>query len=266
MIKKPKIAIVTPTYNSGYYLENCILSIKNQTYQNFEHIIVDGGSNDNTLEIIKKYENLYPMRWISEPDNGMYDAINKGFGMAEGDVYAWLNSDDFYFPWTLQVVARAFEKKEIQWLIGIPSNTKMFGGDEISYLMPNLPAVFCRGMIQKGVYDGRQMYFIQQESCFWSKALWEKCGGLNSNYKFAGDYFLWRSFAKETPLYTVHCNLASFRIHGGQKSSDIDEYYKEVNRKGHSNIWNVVLLAYLHLYSLINYKRLVINLDDIWKN
>ena len=264
MKKNPKITIVTPTYNSGQYLENCILSIKNQTYQNFEHIIVDGGSNDNTLEILKKYGGTYPMKWISEPDNGMYDAINKGFDMAEGTIYAWLNSDDFYFPWALQVVAKAFEKKEIHWLIGMPSNTKIFGENEISYLMPNLPTVFCRSMIEKGVYDGRQMYFIQQESCFWSDELWKKCGGINSSYKLAGDYFLWKSFAKETSLYTVHCNLASFRIHEGQKSSNIREYYKEINRKKHSKLVNMLTLFGLHIYSLATYNRYVINLSEIF--
>ena len=79
MKENPRISIVTPTYNSEEYLEACILSIRNQCYENLEHIIIDGGSTDGTLEIIRKYELDYPLRWISEPDGGMYDAINKGF-------------------------------------------------------------------------------------------------------------------------------------------------------------------------------------------
>ena len=114
MKENPRISIVTPTFNSEEYLETCILSIRNQHYENLEHIIVDGGSTDSTLEIIRKYELDYPLRWISEPDDGMYDAINKGFSMSSGDILAWLNSDDFYFPWTCEVVAGTFYKKGIE--------------------------------------------------------------------------------------------------------------------------------------------------------
>ena len=263
MKKDPKIIIVTPTYNGADYLERCILSIKNQNYTNYEHIIVDGNSIDQTVEILKKYENTYPMRWISEPDEGMYDAINKGFTLAEGDIFAWLNSDDFYFPWTLQVVAGAFEKKDIQWLIGIPSTTIIADENEITYQLPNMPAVYNSRMIAKGVYDGRQMYFIPQEACFWTKELWKRAGGLNKQYKSAGDYHLWRRFASLTKLYTVHCNLASFQIRENQKSSDRDTYYKEVNRKKRSAMVTVLTLIYLQLYSLVKYRKYMINLREI---
>ena len=96
-----KFSIITPCYNSEKYLEECIKSIMSQKYKDFEHIIVDGGSTDGTLDILKKYERLYNMRWISEKDDGMYDAINKGMRMANGDVLSWINSDDVYHPWTL---------------------------------------------------------------------------------------------------------------------------------------------------------------------
>lgn len=259
----PKITIVTPTYNSGVYLEKCILSIIGQTYTDYEHIIVDGGSTDNTLDILKEYEGKYAMRWISEPDEGMYDAINKGFSMAKGEIFAWLNSDDFYFPWALQVVARAFEKRNIQWLTGMPSNTKKFDSGEVTYLLPNLPTVFCRRVIHNGMYDGVRMNFIQQESCFWSRELWKKTGGLNPKLKMAGDYDLWKKFAGETALYTVHCNLASFRIHPFQKSGDMEQYYQEIGIKKSLKITNILLQIYLQLYSLKNYRKFVINLDEI---
>ena len=97
MISSPKILIVTPCYNAERYIEYCIKSIKSQSYTNFEHIIVDGGSTDGTLDIIRKYEGSYNMRWLSEPDDGMYDAITKGFALSSGDIYAWLNSDDMGF-------------------------------------------------------------------------------------------------------------------------------------------------------------------------
>ena len=105
-----KVSIVTPTYNSEEYLEKCIQSIMGQSHTDYEHIIVDGGSKDRTIEIIKKYENQYNMIWISEPDQGMYDAIAKGFRMATGDILCWLNSDDFYMPWTLKEVSTILDK------------------------------------------------------------------------------------------------------------------------------------------------------------
>lgn len=120
MKKHPKITIVTACYNSEEYLEDCIRSIKNQTYDNLEHIIVDGKSTDHTLEIIKKYENCYNMRWISERDNGMYDAICKGSHMGTGEICAWLNSDDMYLPWACELVANVMSKTDIQWCTGIP--------------------------------------------------------------------------------------------------------------------------------------------------
>lgn len=260
----PKITIVTPTYNSEEYIEKCILSIKGQKYKNYEHIIVDGGSKDHTLEIIKKYENTYPMKWISEPDNGMYDAINKGFAMADGDIYAWVNSDDFYFSWTLDVVAKAFGKKDIHWLSGIPSNTQKLGDTDITYLLPNLPTVYNTNMIRKGVYDGRRMYFVQQESCFWTKELWDKAGGIDSRYKMAGDYHLWRSFAKHAELFTINCNLASFRVHKKQKSSDMGKYYEEIGKVRVNRLYNVALQIFLQLYSLKNYSKYVINVINMY--
>lgn len=265
MRRRPKITIVTPTFNSEKYLENCIISIKNQNYDNIEHIIVDGNSQDNTLSIVKKYEKEYNLKWISEPDNGMYDAINKGFAMASGDILGWLNSDDFYFPWTAEVVAKVFEQEDIQWLTGIPSNTKRMGDGDITYLLPNLPVVYNSSMIRKGIYDGNRMCFVQQESCFWSKGLWKKAGGLKSEFKLAGDYYLWREFAKYERLYTINCNFASFRIHEEQKSADKAGYSKEIDLKRCSMFLKVMIQIYLQLYSLINYRKYVLNIEKLFE-
>ena len=263
MKENPRISIVTPTYNSEEYLEACILSIRNQCYENLEHIIIDGGSTDGTLEIIRKYEHDYPLRWISEPDGGMYDAINKGFSMAAGDILAWLNSDDFYFPWTCEVVAGAFSKKGIEWLSGIPSNTKRMGKSDVTFQLPNLPAVYNSSMIRKGIYDGSRMHFVQQGSCFWSRDLWEKTGGLRADCKLAGYYFLWREFAKYAKLYTINCNLASFRIHAKQMSEEKDRYRGEMRVKEWPAFMKVLMQIYLQLYSLVNYRRYVINIEKL---
>jgi glycosyltransferase involved in cell wall biosynthesis len=105
--KFPKISIVTPSFNQGNFIEQTILSIIKQDYPNLEYIIIDGGSTDNTLDVIKKYEK-YLKYWVSEPDNGQSHALNKGFSIATGEIYAYINSDDCLYPGTLLEVAKAF--------------------------------------------------------------------------------------------------------------------------------------------------------------
>lgn len=93
----PSVSIVTPSYNQGEYIEDTLRSVANQSYANIEHVVVDGGSTDDTVQLLEQYENEYDLRWVSEPDEGQADAVNKGFEMATGDIVGWLNSDDVYF-------------------------------------------------------------------------------------------------------------------------------------------------------------------------
>ena len=219
--------IVTPAYNCEQFIEDCILSIKNQKYPNFEHIIIDGGSTDGTIDIIKKYENTYPMRWISEKDNGMYDAIAKGFSMAKGDVYSWINADDMYMPWTLQTVNLAMNVHGVSWCKGINSyfteQGALYFQSKKRHVLP-----VSKKWIAKGYCDGYITGFLQQESMFWKAELWQKSGGLNSHYRYAGDYHLWKNFAKYEKLYTINSVIAGFRKRKGQLSGDRDKYYAEI--------------------------------------
>lgn len=102
-----KISIVTPSYNQGQFIEQTIKSVLNQDYKNYEHIIIDGGSTDNTIDILKKYKHLI---WISEKDAGQSNAINKGFSMAKGEIFAWLNSDDYYEENIFKSIATYFKR------------------------------------------------------------------------------------------------------------------------------------------------------------
>ena len=112
----PRISIVTPSFNQGQFLEQTIRSVLSQGYPNLEYIIIDGGSTDGSVEIIKRYEKQI-FFWCSEKDKGHYDAINKGFSRSTGDILAWINSDDIYFPWTLMTVATMMSSvPEVQWL------------------------------------------------------------------------------------------------------------------------------------------------------
>lgn len=260
-------SIVTPAFNSSLFIEDCIRSIKGQTYDNIEHIIIDGGSTDGTIDIIKKYEGTYSMIWLSEPDNGMYDAINKGFALSKGEIMAYLNSDDMYMPWAVELVVAAFKKyKHVDWITGIPGKWNKNG---IYYSLPGKIPVYYRNYINKGYYHGRGLGFIQQESTFWRRSLWGKAGVFNSNLKLAGDFFLWKSFAEHAELYTLNVVLAGFRKHEEQKSSNISEYYKEI-----SSLVNVGLIAKIlyrllaiiavELFSINNYLRKFDQTDEYY--
>lgn len=218
------ISIVTPTYNSAEYLEECILSIKGQRRQNYEHIIVDGCSTDGTLDIIRKYEGTYPMRWISERDGGMYEAIAKGFRMARGEIFAWQNSDDMYLPWATYSMERLMQGGKVQWCSGIPAH---YNAEGMQYVLSFSIPLYAWPLLKRGWYDGQRLGWIQQESSFWTRELYEKSGGLNTDLKYAGDYDLWCRFAQNAPLYTSNVVLSGFRIHEGQKSSAMAKYRSE---------------------------------------
>ncbi|MDO4222064.1 MAG: glycosyltransferase family 2 protein [Akkermansia sp.] len=218
------ISIVTPTYNSAEYLEECILSLKGQRRRNFEHIIVDGCSTDGTLDIIRKYEGTYPMRWISEKDGGMYEAIAKGFRMAEGDIFAWLNSDDMYLPWATYTMERIMKGGKVQWCTGIPT---LYNAEGMPHVPYNHILLYAWPLLKRGWYDGQRLEWIQQESSFWTRKLYEAAGGLDTRFKYAGDYRLWCSFAQHAPLYSTNVVISGFRIHGGQKSAEPGKYRAE---------------------------------------
>lgn len=231
-----KISIVTPSNNSERFIAETIESVISQKGDfEVEYFIIDNCSNDRTLEIIKKYEGLleqglYPikcpkvsMKWLSEKDKGMYDAINKGFALATGDVFAWINADDFYLPGAFDIVAKVFQKyTEIKWLKGI---TSYINESSIIYQTGKC-FLYNQQWIEKGVY-GREAYFIQQDSVFWRSELWKRSGGIDCNLRLAGDYYLWNHFAKETPLFTVKAYFSCFRRVEGQLSQRSDEYRKE---------------------------------------
>jgi glycosyltransferase involved in cell wall biosynthesis len=223
--QQPLISIITVVYNGARYLEQTIVSIINQSYKNIEYIIIDGGSTDSSLDIIRKYESNIDY-WVSEPDNGMYDAIHKGFALSTGEILAWLNADDIYFPYTLSIVAQTFTMyQHVQWITGIP--THMNSKSEV--LNVEHQKTYFQLFLKMGLYRGDKLGFIQQESTFFKRDLYFK-SPLNISLNLAGDFELWINFSKYTALYTVKTILSSFRIHENQKSNNIKAYYDECNR------------------------------------
>jgi glycosyltransferase involved in cell wall biosynthesis len=221
----PKISIVTPSYNQGEYIEDTIKSIIEQNYPNLEYIIVDGGSTDNSVEIIKKYEKHLTW-WCTEKDKGHGDALNKGFSRCTGEIMAWLNSDDKYFPWTLHTVAEIFNQhKDINWIVG-----KNAWFDEKGRL------VDARNLfINKYDYASCKNQWVQQESVFWNRTLWEESGGyINQDFKFMVDGELWSRFFQYTELWHVNMVLGGFRNHGinrGIQNNDVVLNEMQLNKQ-----------------------------------
>lgn len=157
----PKISIITPSYNQGEFLEQTLQSVICQSYPNLEYIVVDGGSSDNSLAIIKKYE-PWLHRWCSEPDGGHASALKKGFKWSSCEIMCWINSDDMLAPWSLKAVADIFMRfPHVNWIQGYASAWCSSGFMTSSY--PN----------NRCIYDFlvSSNSFIQQESTFWRRSL-----------------------------------------------------------------------------------------------
>lgn len=221
-----KISIITPSFNQAEFLEQTLESVLSQRGVDLEYIVVDGGSTDGSKEIIQKYADKLAW-WCSEPDGGQYQAINKGFEKATGDVLAWLNSSDIYLPWTLTTVEQLFENHpEVDW---VTANHKLCIGEENEFAGYQKMPGFSRNAFLKGMHGSRENHnFIQQETCFWRRSLWEKIGGkIPDTYKYAADFHLWALMFDHAPLTGVECPLAGFRFHDEQRSK-IEGYMNEV--------------------------------------
>ena len=227
----PKISIVTPSLNQAQFLEATIQSIVSQNYSNLEYIIIDGGSSDGSVEIIKKYEK-YLHYWCSEPDSGHSDALNKGFSKSTGEIMAWLNSDDMYCPWALRTVADIFSTlPQMQWLTTLTPCIWDYQGfcQKIEHLTGFSKEAFLEGRCLAWVPES--IGWIQQESTFWRRSLWEKAGGcVSTEFTLAGDFELWSRFYEHTDLYGVLSPLGGFRYQHTQKTFHQKQYITEAQQ------------------------------------
>lgn len=232
-----KFAIVTPAYNASRFIRESIESVISQEGDfEIDYVVMDGGSKDNSVEIIEEYDRQikdgkYPIKckkvtfsWKSNGDKGMYDAINRGFTLVNGDVCAYLNADDVYLPGTLALMAKAFKQfPKIEWLKG----TTSFIDEESKVYKKGACYLYNQKWIRMGIY-GRNAYFIQQDSVFWRRSLWEKMGAeIDSDLRLAGDYFLWIQFSKYAPLWSINKEVSYFRKSRSQLSAKMEGYRKE---------------------------------------
>jgi len=207
--ENPKISVITPSFNQGQYIEETILSVINQDYPNLEYIIMDGGSSDNTVDVIKKYENKITF-WESKKDKGQADAINRGFEMSTGDIICWLNSDDYYLPGSLWYVAQKIntEKEEILYGNCIhfrEENTRVFGTD-----VRNASSILNLSFAD----------YIIQPSSFYTRKAWEKVGKLDEKYTFVFDWdWFVRAENLKVNFIPVNCYLSTYRYHDNHKTS-----------------------------------------------
>lgn len=234
-----KISIVTPSFNSARFIRETILSVISQKGDFFiEYIIVDNCSSDGTKDIVNEFQSLLmgnnavlkgsfiDLIFMSEPDEGMYDAINKGFKKSTGDIHAWINADDIYLPGAFSTIVKVFGKyPDVYWLKGVTS----YITDETTIWKTGRCLLYSQSLIKSGIY-GRDHFFIQQDSVFWRAELWVQSGEININYKLAGDYYLWLKFSELAPLITVKAWVSCFRKVQGQLSSDITAYQEEVKK------------------------------------
>lgn len=214
---KPRITIVTPNYNCGSHLEQTIQSVISQNYPNLQYIVIDGGSTDNSVEIIKKYEQHIDF-WVSEPDGGAAEAIKKGFGVANGEWMNWLNSDDYLLPDALNILAEVIHASpNAKWITGTRIIVNERGG----------------GLRHCGTWYNRNLNHLirdvwyAQECTFFRKSFYVDVGGVDAKIRSVFDNELYQRMIRvEFPVFTTAV-LGVFRNRLGQLSKNQEELAKD---------------------------------------
>ncbi len=207
----PLVSIVTPCYNSARYLAETIESIRAQDYPHLEHLVIDGGSTDGTLEILQRYADR--LTWISEPDKGQSDAINKGFRRARGEIVAWLNADDLYFPRTVRTAVEALAAHpDAVWVYG---GTEIIDGDGATLDVREAAPFDVSRLLNEGDY-------ISQPTVFMRSSVLNEVGLLDTDLHYCMDYDLWLRIGKKYPAYALPLPpLAKYRLHTASKTTYI---------------------------------------------
>jgi glycosyltransferase involved in cell wall biosynthesis len=235
----PVLTIITPSFNQAAYIEQTILSVMAQSYPYKEHIIIDGGSTDNTTDILRNYPHL---KWISEKDNGQAAALKKGLAIATGEIIGWINSDDYYEKEIFGQVIKCFQDPETKWAIGNLTYFYQQTGETISDRSPIIS-------YKKLLRDPDK---VRQQPTFFRKYFLEHAGNWNQDYFMVLDFDLWVRLAKLSHPKMVDSNWAYFRIHEFQKTSlgnakrQLNEIMRVLRRERAP--WNVMGKVYIKKY------------------
>ena len=237
-----KISIVTPSYNQGHFIEETIKSVLDQQYSNLEYIIIDGGSTDNTVEIIKKYERHLKF-WVSEKDSGQANAVNKGLKCCTGEIFNWLNSDDYLESGALQKIATAFEEDNIQMVAG---RVRIFETETVEMVQnQNLSA--------QGLMGWEKDVKFVQPGVWLRRELVSKCGGIDETFHYAFDWDLYIRYLYHFPVVEeVEDLLVHFRLHNQSKTVSLADRF---NTEEHCIIKKISRLKeFINLHRVCNYK------------
>lgn len=214
----PTFTVVTPNYNMGKYLSETIESVVRNLRPGDEYFVIDGGSDDESIDVIRKYEKQLT-GWVSEPDDGYAHAIAKGLSRGHGDLQCWINSGDLILDGALDYVRSYFAR----------SNAKFIFGDDY-YIAENSRVIFqshggMRSLKNMMLFGG---WTPLQDACFWRRSLYDKVGGIDPAYRYAADFELFLKFALQDSGEYVPAALSAFRQHAGQKSqSGAMQYERE---------------------------------------
>ena len=201
-----KFNVVTPSYNQGKFIERTIRSVLSQTGVTLDYVVCDGGSSDTTQAILSECQDR--LRWVSEVDEGQADAVNKGIGMTAGDIIAWINSDDIYYPDTLLKVAAVFSAyPEVQVVYGDADWIDEY--DNVLQAFPTEPWRYSRL---------KETCFLCQPAVFFKRSLVERHGGLDKSLQFCMDYDLWLRYGQHVDFYYLPEKLAGSRMYRSNKT------------------------------------------------
>jgi tetratricopeptide (TPR) repeat protein/glycosyltransferase involved in cell wall biosynthesis len=226
----PKISIITPSFNQGEFIEETILSVIHQYYPNVEHILIDGDSTDNTMQVVDRYRKHFAYV-VSEPDKGQSNALNKGFQQASGDILTWLNSDDRLAPGALYAMALAFYTSGADMVAGV---CQLFRDNvEVEqHLTSCVDGVLpLDDLLDLDRCWLKGKFFYQPEVMF-TRSLWKRAGGyVDESLFYSMDYELWTRFATQgARLSVIGYPIAQYRMHAAQKTSDVDKYEPELRQ------------------------------------
>lgn len=264
--RHPKISVITPSFNQGEYIEDTIRSVILQNYPNLEFIIIDGGSTDKTISIIKKYKK-YIDYWVSEKDNGQSEAINKGLKVATGDIVCWINSDDILLPDALINVGDCYHQSEAHWIVGttffIDNNYQIINQFKPEIVSPKNKKFWYKscGWLDY-LLSGFSGTSFPQPSSFWSRTIINSVYGIDTSLHYAMDHDLTIKLAKQNFRPTIiNKDLACLRVHEKRKSTHYGQMLAEEMKlirkyKSYTKSWEKLILSF---YSLRLSKYRIIN-------
>jgi glycosyltransferase involved in cell wall biosynthesis len=219
----PLVSIVTPSLEQGRFIEDAIRSVLDQDYPRIEHIVVDGGSADETLDVLQRYPHL---TWVSEPDDGQADAVNKGFRMANGEVFGWLNADDMYVGGAVATAVAALRETGAGLVHG--------GWRQIDEDGATIRDIRPVAYDQQAELNDRNA--VCQPGAFFTRSAFEAVGGLDASYRYAMDYELWLKLGARFPVTHVDAILGAYRLHPASKTvAEASGFWAETVRASRAN-------------------------------